>query len=190
MADPLLLATGNPGKVSEFEELLEGTGICLDPYDTGAAETGDSYEANAAIKAEAAARATGRTAIGDDSGLEVEVLEGFPGLYSARVAPTQRERNRLLLDRLEGRPRPWRARFVCVLALARPGMPVVSFRGEALGEIVEPRGAAGGFGYDPLFLVPQVGRTFAEMEGAEKHRFSHRGAAVRALLESRLVAVR
>ena len=151
-------------------------------------EDGDSYAANAALKAEAAAEREGWAALGDDSGLEVEALGGFPGLRSARVAPSQEERNHLLLERLASRPRPWRARFVCVVALAVPGQPTRWFRGERLGEVVEPRSAGGGFGYDPLFLVPEAGRTFAEMAPAEKHRWSHRGAAVRTLVEAGALA--
>jgi XTP/dITP diphosphohydrolase len=123
-------------------------------------------------------------AVGDDSGVEVEPLGGFPGLRSARLAPTQPERTLALLERLQGVPRPWNARFVCVAALARPDRATVTFRGEARGEIIpEWRGAAG-FGYDPVFLVPETGQTFGEMEPAQKLRWSHRGAAVRKLIES------
>jgi XTP/dITP diphosphohydrolase len=145
---------------------------------------GETYEANAALKAEAAAAITGRPALADDSGLEVEALGGFPGLYSARQAPTPEERNRVLLARLAAVPRPWRARFVCVVALSVPGRSPQTFRGERRGEIVEPRAGGHGFGYDPVFWVPESGRTFAEMAPHEKHRWSHRGAAVRALIES------
>ncbi|MDQ6774169.1 MAG: non-canonical purine NTP pyrophosphatase, partial [Candidatus Dormibacteraeota bacterium] len=118
----------------------------------------------------------------DDSGLEVDALGGLPGLRSARVAPTQAERNRLLLERLRDVARPWQAQFTCALALVRPDAWPVVVEGVRAGVLVEPR-AMGGFGYDPLFLVPEVGRTFAEMDGFEKNRWSHRGAAVRALLE-------
>jgi XTP/dITP diphosphohydrolase len=147
-------------------------------------EVGETYEANAALKSEAAAARTGLPALGDDSGLEVEALDGFPGLNSARLAPTQEARNRALFSRLAGVRRPWRARFVCVVALSVPGQPTRAFWGERWGEIVEPRVAGHGFGYDPVFLVPEVGRTFAEMEPQEKHRWSHRGAAVQALVDS------
>jgi XTP/dITP diphosphohydrolase len=149
---------------------------------------GETYEANAVLKSEAAASRTGLPALGDDSGLEVAALGGFPGLYSARLAPTQEERNRTLLSRLAGAPRPWRARFVCVVALSVPGLAARTFIGERCGEIVEPRTAVHGFGYDPVFLVPEAGRTFAEMERQEKHRWSHRGAAVRALVDSGVLA--
>jgi XTP/dITP diphosphohydrolase len=127
---------------------------------------------------------TGEAALGDDSGLEVEALAGFPGLHSARVAPSQPERNRLLFDKLAGTPRPWRARFVCVLALAVPARPTVFFEGERWGEVVEPRSLGRGFGYDPVFLVPELGKTFAELEPDLKDRWSHRAAAVQALVQS------
>lgn len=149
---------------------------------------GETYEANAVLKSEAAAARTGLPALGDDSGLEVEALGGFPGLYSARLAPTQEERNRALLSRLAGVPRPWRARFVCVVALSVPGRAARTFLGERWGEVVEPRSSVHGFGFDPVFLVPELGRTFGEMERQEKHRWSHRGAAVRALVESGALA--
>jgi len=147
-------------------------------------ELGETYEANAVLKSEAAAARTGLAALGDDSGLEVEALGGFPGLHSARLATTQDERHQVLFSRLAAVPRPWRARFVCVVALSAPDQPARAFHGERWGEIVEPRVSGHGFGYDPVFWVPEVGRTFAEMEPHEKHRWSHRGAAVRALLDS------
>jgi XTP/dITP diphosphohydrolase len=179
----LLIASGNPGKLREYGELLAGSGLELLPCEPGVAEDGDSYAANAALKAEAVAARTGLPALGDDSGLEVEALHGFPGLHSARLADRQEERQRLLFERLAGRPRPWLARFVCVLALALPGQPTRFFRGERRGEVVEPRSRGWGFGYDPVFQVPEAGKTFAEMEPAEKHRWSHRAAAVLELLE-------
>lgn len=178
----LLIATANPGKLREYEELLAGLGLDLAARDPGVVEDGDSYAANAALKAEAVAAREGLAGLGDDSGLEVEALGGFPGLRSARIAATQEERNRLLFERLATTPRPWRARFVCVLALAVPGEQTRWFAGERWGEVVEPRSSGGGFGYDPIFQVPEVGKTFAEMATAEKHRWSHRGAAVRALI--------
>ncbi len=180
----LVLASGNEGKVRELRELLAGAGVELTGFDTGVAEEAGTYAANAALKAEAAAAATGLPALGDDSGLEVAALDGFPGLHSARVAATQDERERVLLGRLRAVPRPWRARFVCALALAAPGRPTRVFTGTRDGEVVERRQGTGGFGYDPVFLVPELGRTFAELAPEEKHRWSHRGAAVAALLAS------
>jgi XTP/dITP diphosphohydrolase len=184
----LVVATGNPGKLQELEELLAGQDLALVGWPREVEEVGDTYEANAALKAEAAAAATGLPALGDDSGLEVEALGGFPGLRSARLAPTQEERTRILLSRLRGLPRPWSARFVCVVALSVPGGRTRSFRGERRGRVAEPRAGGRGFGYDPVFEVPEVGLTFAEMEPAEKHSWSHRGAAVRALVASGALA--
>ena len=184
----LLIATGNPGKLREYRELLAGTGIELGSLETQVAEDRNTYAGNAALKAEAASRAGGLPALGDDSGLEVEALDGYPGLHSARVGSTQAERDRLLFERLEGVPRPWRARFVCAMALAAPGSVTRIFVGERDGEVVEPRHGGSGFGYDPVFLVPEVGKTFAELSPEEKHLWSHRGAAVGALLGSGALA--
>jgi XTP/dITP diphosphohydrolase len=180
----LVIATGNPGKLQEYRDLLSGTDHHLIPYSTEVEEVGATYEANARLKAEAAVAATGLAAVADDSGVEVEALGGFPGLRSARLAPTQPERTRALVERLQGVPRPWKARFVCVTALARPGSATLTFRGEARGEIVPEWRGGVGFGYDPVFLVPEVGLTFGEMEPAQKHQWSHRGTAVRKLIES------
>ena len=180
----LVVATGNPGKLAEFRELLAAADVELSALDPPVEEDADSYAGNATLKAEAACRASGRPALGDDSGLEVAALDGFPGLHSARLAATQTERTHMLLGRLAGVPRPWRARFVCALALAAPGATTRMFMGTRTGEIVTPKDAGFGFGYDPVFLVPEAGLTFAEMEPAMKHRWSHRGAAVQALIDS------
>jgi XTP/dITP diphosphohydrolase len=184
----LLIASANPGKLQEYVQLLAGQGLELAGVEPGVEEVGESYAENAALKAEAVKALSGEPALGDDSGLEVESLRGFPGLRSARIAPSQAERQRLLFDRLAAQPRPWKARFVCVLALAVPGQATRWFRGERQGELVEPRSAGWGFGYDPVFLVPDVAKTFAEMGPAEKHRWSHRAAAVQALVASGALA--
>ena len=179
----LVIATGNTGKLREYRELLAGTGIELIAFDSEVDEVGEMYADNARLKAEAAVARSGLPALGDDSGVEVEALGGFPGIRSARLGPTQEDRTAELLRRLEGKPRPWNARFVCVLALADPGHPTQFFEGECRGEIVpEWRGEAG-FGYDPVFLVPGTGKTFGEMPPEEKRLYSHRARAVRALLE-------
>jgi XTP/dITP diphosphohydrolase len=180
----LVIATGNTGKLREYRELLANTGLELIAFDTEIDEVGETYTENAGLKAEQAVERSGLPALGDDSGVEVEALEGFPGIRSARLGPTQEGRTAELLRRLEGKPRPWNARFVCVLALADPGHPTQFFEGECRGEIVaEWRGEAG-FGYDPVFLVPGTGKTFGEMRLEEKRLYSHRARAVRALLES------
>jgi XTP/dITP diphosphohydrolase len=180
----LVIATGNLGKQREFAELFIGAGVHLIPFDTEVEESGDTYSANARLKAETAAERTGTASLGDDAGIEVDALNGFPGIYSARIGPTQKARTEALLAKLTGVKRPWNARFVCVLALAMPGRPTDLFRGECGGEVVpEWRGEAG-FGYDPIFLVPSTGKTFGEMTALDKHKLSHRGAAVRALIAS------
>jgi XTP/dITP diphosphohydrolase len=180
----LVVATGNMGKLREYRELLAGTGFELVAFDSEVDEVGETYAENARLKAETACSRSGLPSLGDDSGVEVEALGGFPGLRSARLGPTQEDRTAELLRRLEDKPRPWHARFVCVIALAAPSHPTRFFEGECRGEIVpEWRGEAG-FGYDPVFLVPGTGKTFGEMTPEEKRLYSHRARAVRALLES------
>jgi XTP/dITP diphosphohydrolase len=180
----LVIASGNAGKIGEFRGLLAPAGFDLVAFDTEVDEVGKTYAENAVLKAETAATRTGLPALGDDSGVEVDALGGFPGIRSARLGPSQKERTEELLRRLDGVPRPWNARFVSVIALAVPGRPTQVFEGEARGEIVpEWRGTAG-FGYDPIFLVRGTRKTFGEMAPDEKSKYSHRAAAARALLES------
>jgi XTP/dITP diphosphohydrolase len=180
----IVIASGNAGKLREYRDLLAGTGVELIAFDTEVDEVGETYAENARLKAEAAAARSGLPALGDDAGLEVEALGGFPGLRSARLGPTQKDRTEELLRRLSGQPRPWLGRFVCTIALANLGSETQYFDGECRGEVIpEWRGEAG-FGYDPVFLLPELGRTFGELSPEEKHRYSHRGAAVRALVKS------
>jgi XTP/dITP diphosphohydrolase len=180
----LVIASGNAGKLREYRDLLAETGLELIAYDSEVEEAGERYDENARLKAEAALEKSGLPSLADDSGVELESLGGFPGIRSARLGPTQKERTAELLRRLEGIPRPWKGRFVCVIALAVPNRQTQFFEGECRGEIVpEWRGEAG-FGYDPIFLVPGTGKTFGEMPPDEKRKYSHRAAAVRALLES------
>jgi XTP/dITP diphosphohydrolase len=183
-SNKLVLASGNAGKLGEYRQLLAATGLELVAFDTEVDEVGETYRDNARLKADAAVGASGLPSLGDDSGVEVDALDGFPGIRSARLGPTQKERTAALLARLDGHARPWTARFVCTLALAVPGRDVQYFEGECRGEIVpEWRGHAG-FGYDPIFLVPGTGKTFGEMPPDEKRLYSHRARAVRALLAS------
>jgi XTP/dITP diphosphohydrolase len=179
LAKRLVVATANPGKLREFQELLPE--FELIPWEREVEETGRTYEENALLKALAAAAATGVPALGDDSGLEVEALDGDPGLHSKRLAPSQDERDRTIWERLRGLPRPWRARFVAALALAWPDGRSEVVRGVAEGEVLPERRGTLGFGYDPVFYVPEAGATFSELHGELKHAHSHRGAAVRAL---------
>jgi len=180
----LVIASGNAGKLREYRDLLADTGVDLVAFDTEVPEVGGTYADNARLKAEAAVSKSSLPSLGDDSGIELEALDGFPGILSARLGPTQKERTAELLRRLEGVKRPWNARFVCVIALGAPGVETRFFEGECRGEVVpEWRGEAG-FGYDPIFLVPGTGKTFGEMAPEEKRKYSHRAAAARALLES------
>jgi XTP/dITP diphosphohydrolase len=180
----LVIASGNAGKLREYRDLLAGAGVELIAFDSEVDETGETYAENAGLKAAAAAERSGLPSIGDDSGLEVDALGGFPGIRSARLGPTQQERTAEVLRRLDGQKRPWTARFVCVIALAVPNQATQFFEGECRGEIVPEWRGEGGFGYDPVFLVPGTGRTFGEMTIEEKRRYSHRAAAARALVES------
>ena len=184
MSRRLVLATGNQGKLREYEELLGRAGYEVVPFATEVEETGSTYAENATLKALAALEATGMPSLGDDSGIEVDALGGFPGLGSARLGPTQIERTATLLEMLANEPRPWTARFTCTIALAAPGDPVRTVEGERRGEVVPEWQGEAGFGYDPVFLVPEAGQTFGQMDPETKHRWSHRGAAIRSLLES------
>lgn len=191
----LVLATGNAGKVAEFADLLAGLGLELRslrdfPDAPAVAEDNPSYEGNAAAKAEAIARHTGLPALGDDSGLEVDALGGAPGVHSARFAgaPADDRRNvEKLLRALAGVPASRRtARFRCVIVAARPDGAKLTVEGTCEGLIGSQPAGEGGFGYDPIFVVPSLGRTFAEIAASEKHRLSHRGQAC-AVLRGRLL---
>ncbi len=184
----LLLATTNPHKIEEFRALLDGVPVELvSPAEIGLAldveETGTTFAENASLKAAAFANASGLLALADDSGLEIDALGGEPGIYSARWAGpdvTYPERFRLLEQRLSGVPDDERtARYHAVLAIAEPAPVgiVAVVNGTLEGTIArEPRGS-GGFGYDPIFYVPELGRTLGEVSAAEKHRISHRARA-------------
>ncbi len=182
----LLVATGNPGKVVELAELLRGAPYTLVSLrDLGLPaeieEPADTFEGNAVIKAEAYARMSGLLTIADDSGLEVDALDGAPGVHSRRFAgddASDDDRTALVLARLDGVPWERRtARYRCVLALAAPGEPTVTCEGACSGIIdYGPRGD-GGFGYDPVFYLPDYGRTVAELSLDEKNRVSHRARA-------------
>ena len=198
MGKRLLLATNNPGKAVEYRALLEGCGWELvTPRDLGLSleveEVGGDYAENARIKAEAFAKASGLVALADDSGIEVEALGGAPGPLSARFGgegASDEQRVALLLERLKGVPPERRsARFRCLIAVARPAGEVSLFEGQCEGRVAEEPRGEGGFGYDPVFLLPERGLTIAELPPEEKNAVSHRGRAARqarALLEGLL----
>jgi XTP/dITP diphosphohydrolase len=178
----LVLASKNPGKIRELQALLKETGIevlGLEPTAPDVDETGTTFEENALIKARAACKATGLPALGEDSGLAVDALGGEPGVRSARWVPgSDWDRLVALLKRMEGVPEGQRsARYVSCVAIVTPDGREAVVRGELEGAIaLEPRGS-GGFGYDPIFLLPD-GRTTAEITMEEKNRISHRGKAL------------
>jgi XTP/dITP diphosphohydrolase len=184
MTKLLVVATSNPGKLREMQAYLENSGweLTLKPEELEIEETGDTFFANACLKASQIAQATASWAIADDSGLQVDALNGVPGVYSARYGKTDSERIARLLREL-GNADNRQAQFVCVVAIARPdGTIALQSEGICRGEILyEPRGN-GGFGYDPIFYVPEKQLTFAEMTPQLKRSISHRGKAFTALL--------
>lgn len=183
----LLIATNNPGKVEELHALLKDLPIQLvTPADIDLVlevlEDGETYGENAEKKALAFAKASGLTALADDSGLEVDALNGAPGLYSARYlakpGATDADRRAYLIKNLGDKPRPWRARFRATLAIAVPDQRIQLVEGECRGEIIPEERGTGGFGYDPIFLIHDLGRTMAELDMEEKNLISHRARAV------------
>lgn len=200
----LLIATNNRGKVKELQELLADTTIELVTpaqidLDLDVVEDGNTYAENASKKAITFAQASGLISLADDSGLEVEALHGEPGLFSARYGSingrklSDAERRRYLLNNLQDQPRPWKARFHATIAVAIPESlwsqaahrldlqgpsPSQLFEGWCEGEIIPEERGTGGFGYDPIFLLPELGKTMAELSMDEKNRLSHRARAV------------
>lgn len=194
-ADPLkktlVLATRNPGKIKELEALLSGLGFAV--LGLGAfpdigeiEETGTTFAENALLKARAVALATGLVALADDSGLAVDALSGAPSVYSARYSgegATDEKNNQKLLDALKDVPEDRRGcRFVSVVAACAPNGAELLAEGRWEGRVLAAQRGAGGFGYDPLFLDLELGRSAAELAPAEKNARSHRGRALRALL--------
>ena len=192
----LVIASGNAGKVREFQHLLAGLNLAIEPQPEGleVEETGSTFAENARLKATAVARATGAWALADDSGLAVEALGGAPGVHSARYADTDAARIARLLKELAtaqaADPAASRAaRFTAALAVADPSGTIrLEVEGFCPGTILEAPRGSDGFGYDPVFLVDEAGQTFAEMARVEKARLGHRGRAF-ALLEPQLRAL-
>lgn len=181
---PLVVATGNPGKLQELQAYLAESGwtLQLKPADLEIEETGQTFAENAALKAQQTAIATGEWAIADDSGLSVDALNGAPGLFSARWGHSDRDRIDRLLRELTGHEQRTAA-FICAIAVASPqGNIVLAVEGHCPGEILTAPQGAGGFGYDPIFWVPELQLSFAELAPEQKRQVSHRGRALAQLL--------
>jgi XTP/dITP diphosphohydrolase len=185
----LLIATNNQGKVKELQDLLKDTRVELVTpaqinLDLEVVEDGQTYAENATKKAIAFAQASGLISLADDSGLEVDTLNGAPGLYSARYGSTNGEklsdagRRAFLIQNLETKPHPWTARFHSTIAIAAPGGETYLAEGFCEGEIIPEERGTSGFGYDPIFLLQELGKTMAELSMEEKNRLSHRARAV------------
>ena len=203
LRETIYVASSNAGKLRDFAAAASVFGVEIQVLPGLAeipapAEDGATFEANARLKAEAYSRARpGLLVLADDSGLEVDALGGAPGVRSARYAEdagfggtdsedADRRNNGYLLRQLRGHPQPWAARYRCVLALARDGAVLLTAAGAVEGEIIaEPHGD-GGFGYDPLFRLPELEKTMAEIDLETKQRLSHRGRALAALLGGRI----
>ena len=196
----VLLATSNPGKLRDFAGAAAPYGVTIATIPNFSSlpqvvEDGITFEENVRKKAESYSLALpGELVLADDSGLEIAALGGAPGVHSARYAADEphtaecnsddEANNSRVLHELKGVTEQKRtARFVCVLAVARDGHALHTFRGTAEGIILDAPRGKNGFGYDPLFYFPQIGKTFAELSAEEKARYSHRGAAFRAFLE-------
>ena len=184
MNKKLVVATGNPGKLAEMQAYLTGLDweLTLKPKELDVEETGSTFLENAVLKATTVAKALGEWSIADDSGLAVDALDGAPGLYSARYGSSDHDRIERLLSELGDNP-DRQAKFICAIALCRPdGSVALRTEGICPGEILNTPRGDGGFGYDPIFCVPEQKQTFAEMSAATKHKISHRGVAFAQLL--------
>lgn len=185
----ILLASTNLGKLAEFTALFSHTSFkLLTPKDIDLhldiAETGSSYLENAILKASAFCKASGLPSLADDTGLEVDALDGAPGVHSARLIPngTDAKRRKHLLELLQGKPRPWLANFHCSVVLALPDGRQIHGDGDCRGEIVPGERGVHGFGYDPIFLISGTGKTMSELPTAVKNTISHRALAIKKLL--------
>ena len=185
----LVLASKNEKKLREMDEILSSLGIeviseAQAGVDVEVEETGTTFEENSLLKAKAVMEASGLPAIADDSGLCVDALGGAPGVYSARYGGPELDdtgRYRLLLENMKGQPRG--ARFVSVITCCFPNGDVLTARGECPGTIAFAPMGEGGFGYDPVFFLPKLKKTFAQLTPEEKNAISHRGLALRAFRE-------
>ncbi len=185
--DRIIFATENAGKIREVKAILadldvEVLSLREAGLHTDVVEDGDSFEANAILKAKAVKGDAHTIVMADDSGLEVDALHGEPGIYSARYMgedTSYRVKNQAIIDRLAGKTGAERsARFVCAIAAVLPDGAVLTSRGTIEGEIGYEERGEGGFGYDPIFMVPELGRSTAELTAEEKNGISHRGRAL------------
>ncbi len=189
--DKIILATHNQGKIAEMREMLKPLGIAVSSAAElnlpDVEETGTTFEENAKLKAEQLSALSGLPCLADDSGLCVDALNGRPGVYSARYAPNRDfdKGMQMLLDELSAtKDTERKAHFSCVMAFARPDEKTQVFEGRVDGRIAQAKKGSGGFGYDPIFVPDEGdGRSFAEFDGAEKNKISHRGRALRKFLE-------
>ncbi|MBR2344527.1 MAG: RdgB/HAM1 family non-canonical purine NTP pyrophosphatase [Lentisphaeria bacterium] len=177
----IVAATGNAHKLDEYRQLLDGQDVELRslrdyPGYQEPEENGSTFKENASIKALAASKHCNALAFADDSGLEVEALDGRPGIHSSRYAPTDTERIAKLLEEMKGQSNR-RARFVCVIAIAVNGEVIETFEGEVKGTILDAPRGENGFGYDPVFQPDGFEKSFAELSQDEKNRISHRANA-------------
>lgn len=188
----LIFATGNADKMKEIRMILADSGYEIlsmkeAGIDVDIVEDGSTFEENAIIKAKAISQIAGCVVLADDSGLEVDAMGGAPGIYSARfegVDTPYSVKNKIIMDRLEGLPEEERtARFVCAIAAAWPDGRVITKRGTIEGRIAHEPAGENGFGYDPIFFVPEYGKTTAQLDPEEKNRISHRGKALRMIKE-------
>lgn len=188
----IIFATGNQGKMREIRMILQGVGApVVSMKEAGVAadieENGTTFEENAVIKAKSIMELTGEIVLADDSGLEIDYLDGAPGIYSARFMGEETSydiKNRALLEKLQGVPEEKRtARFVCSIACAVPDGRILTSRGVMEGIIGYEIKGANGFGYDPIFYLPQYGCTSAEISPEQKNELSHRGKALRIMKE-------
>jgi len=190
MEKVLLVASANPGKVREVKAILNSPELTvLSAMDAGitikVAETGQTYEENAWLKTEAYQKASGLIILADDSGLEVDALNGEPGIYSARYAAipnaSDADRRQYLLKQLQGKPQPWPAHFHCTAVLAGPQGRLATAEGRCDGIIIPEERGTGGFGYDPIFFILEEAVTMAELTENRKNQISHRARALQSL---------
>ena len=173
----LILASNNDHKVEEIKSILEYYSILTLKdinYTEEIVEDGTTFEENALIKARTICKYSGKTAISDDSGLSVELLDGRPGVYSARYSKEQTDEKNIEKVLLELNGQKSKAKFVSVIALVKPDGTELTFRGECYGEIIFKKRGTNGFGYDPIFYVPSLDKTFAELSAEQKNSISHR----------------